>query len=276
MSYFDLNLDIQQIIDNTGRVANYFWERGWAGGNAGNISVYLPEFKESKEEISCRISHKKFSYPHLGGDYFMVTASGRRMRDILRSPEENLCIVQIDPSGETYKIVWGCKIGKFPTSEFNSHLGAYNIRKEMGKPISVVMHTQPLNMIALSIIPEYQYTERFSELLWRMQPETIVNIPEGIAFLDYELPGSKTLAEKTVKAFRDGYRLVIWANHGVIGIGNDIDEVLDLIDHANSSSTIALKLMQAGYTSRNLGLKNQHLESLCKTYNLINSHFYNK
>ncbi len=274
MNYFSLDFDLQKLIDNIGRVANYFWERDWAGGNAGNISVQLKDFKEIHNNVHCNGGKFTAPFPMLAGDYYIVTASGRRMRDILNKPEENLCIVRIDDRGESYNVLWGCKTGRFPTSEFTSHLGAYNVRKETGNPVSVVMHTQPLDMITLSLIPEYQSSEKFSELIWKMQPETIINIPEGIAFLDYEIPGSEELAAKTVKAFRDGFRILLWANHGVIAAGNDLDEVLDLIDHANSSSVIALKLMEAGYNPRNLGLKNNNLTDLCRRFNLKNSPFY--
>lgn len=274
MGYFDLKPEKQKIIDDISRVGIYFWDRGWAGGNAGNISVNLEDFTEMKDCITCSSRELKSEYPYLANKVFLVTASGRRMRDIGNFPEENLCIVKMNSSGKSYEVLWGCRTGRFPTSEFEAHLGAYNIREEMGKPVSVIMHTQPLDMIALSLIHEYQSTEKFSELLWRMQPETIINIPEGIAFLEYDLPGSSGLAVKTIKAFKDGYRLAVWANHGVIAIGNEIDEVLDLIDHGNSSSAIALKLLQAGYNPRNLGLKNKDLTDLARVAGLKSSPFY--
>lgn len=276
MSYFNLDLDLQKIIENIGKIGSYFWERGWAGGNAGNISVRLENFSLPGGDIICCPGVKKLSrsYEYLSEDYYIVTASGRRMRDISNSPEENLCIIKIDKKGESYEIVWGCKTGRFPTSEFDAHLLAYNIRKQMGKAVQVVIHTQPLDMIALSMLPEYQSTERFSRLIWKMQPETIANIPEGIAFLEYELPGSMKLAKKSEGAFRAGYRIALWANHGVIAIGQTLDEVLDLIDYGNSSSKIALKLMQSGYNPERLGLTMENLIELSKYYKLTNSPFY--
>ena len=275
MSYFDLDFKIQKIINKIGKIASYFWERGWAGGNAGNISICIENFLlPGKQSILCAGKKLNVPYTYLANDCYMVTASGRRMRDILDEPEENLCIVKICPSGESYDIIWGCKTGRFPTSEFDAHLRAYNIRKKTGRPATVVIHTQPLDMIALSMVTEYQSTDRFSKLLWRMQPETINNIPEGISYLPYEVPGSLKLAKATEDAFERGYRIALWANHGVIAVGNDLDEVLDIIDYANSSSAIALKLMQAGYNPSSLGLKEEHLIELCKIYKLKSSPFY--
>lgn len=274
MSYFDLDFKIQKIIEKIGKTGEYFWERGWAGGNAGNISIKLENFTLKGSKVTCAGKTFNTPYPYVAGDYYLVTASGRRMRDILDNPEENLCIVKINEKGSGYEIAWGCRVGKFPTSEFDAHLRAYNIRKKMEKPVTVVIHTQPLDMIALSMLTEYQSTRRFSELIWKMQPETINNIPEGIAFLPYEVPGSMELAKATEEAFKKGYRIALWANHGVIAAGRDIDEVLDLIDYANSSTVIALKLMQAGYNPGTLGLKREDLIKLCKISGLKSSPFY--
>jgi len=44
----------------------------------------------------------------------------------------------------------------------------------------------------------------------------MVNLPKGVAFLPFELPGSSELMQATVTAMEDDFRVVLWAKHGVM------------------------------------------------------------
>ena len=60
--------------------------------------------------------------PELAGEYFLVTGSGKFFRNVLRDPEDSICILKVDETGEQYQIQWGLIHGGRPTSELPSHL----------------------------------------------------------------------------------------------------------------------------------------------------------
>ena len=57
----------------------------------------------------------KTSVPGLAGEYFMVTGSGKYFRNVILNPEDSLCIVEVDKSGENYRVLWGLVNGGRPT-----------------------------------------------------------------------------------------------------------------------------------------------------------------
>lgn len=57
------------------------------------------------------------SVPGLAGEYFMVTGSGKYFRNVILTPEDSLCIVEVDKDGENYRVLWGLVNGGRPTSK---------------------------------------------------------------------------------------------------------------------------------------------------------------
>ena len=46
---------------------------------------------------------------------------GKYMRNVLEDPHANIGIVEINETGDAFRIVWGLANGARPTSEFESH-----------------------------------------------------------------------------------------------------------------------------------------------------------
>ena len=80
------------------------------------------------------------------------------------------------------------------TSEFNSHLAVhYDQMLSSGTNFHAVIHAQPPHLTYLSHIPRYQDEHYLNTHLLRWQPETIINLPEGIGFMPFRIPSSPEL-----------------------------------------------------------------------------------
>src|SRR5205809_2115227 len=96
-------------------------------GAAGNISVYMgwdvdvePVFPVS-EPFTLPVPA-----PELAGHGFLVTGSGRRLREIAAAPEANLGFLRVDEGGRTGHLFTSlARLFQRPTGEFNSHLAVH-------------------------------------------------------------------------------------------------------------------------------------------------------
>jgi len=231
------------------------WTKGWAEANAGNISVRL-----LRETVDIQALQKRprewvaidVAVPDLAGEYFLVTGSGRYLRNIELYPEKNVGIIEVDETGRAYRILWGFQPTGGPTSELLTHLMIHARRKEVSGGIErAVIHTHSPNVIALTNILELD-TRRLTRLLWQIHAECVVAFPEGIEFVSWMLPGSPELAGVTGEAFARR-RCAVWQFHGIVASGRNLDAAFGLIDTVEKAAVIYLTASAAGGIKQMLG-----------------------
>jgi len=227
--------------------------KGWAERNAGNVSVRLTasEVEEFQLIYSDAVGEKESwnllprPIPELAGETFLVTGTGRYLRNVPVAPAENCGLLRLDDAGERYKLVWGFENGVKPTSELSAHLSAHAVRKQVsGNRDRVVLHTHPTNLIALCFTREFDSCS-LTRLLWEMHAECIFVFPEGIGYLPWMMAGSEPIADATAGLFADR-SMVLWEYHGVFASGADLDDAFGLIDTAEKAAGIYLAACQAG------------------------------
>ena len=79
-------------------VAEVLYVKGWAEASAGNMSLRLSVLPEAIGKLAPdpqRIHVTTLDMTDLIGDYFLVTGSGTRMRDIANEPGKGLCLIKI-------------------------------------------------------------------------------------------------------------------------------------------------------------------------------------
>src|SRR5207244_4383557 len=120
--------------------------------------------------------------PVLAGKLVMVTGSGRRLRDIHKDPEANLAMVTIEADGQTACLHTSPRrLFARVTSEFNSHLAVHADQvARTGTNFQALIHAQPPYLVYLSHLPTYRDQELLNRRLLRWEPETIVQLPEGV------------------------------------------------------------------------------------------------
>lgn len=227
------------------RMANDGWEQGWHERNGGNLSyrVKPAEVKSVKENfVPKEWQPIGTTVPDLGGEYFLVTGSGKYMRNVILDPEANICMIEVDKKGEKFRIVWGLRDGGRPTSELPSHLMNHEVKKKVtdGK-YRVIYHAHPANTIALTFVLPLT-DEAFTRELWEMATECPVVFPGGIGVVPWMVPGGRDIAVATSKLMKE-YDVAIWAHHGMFAAGEDFDLTFGLMHTVEKSAEILVKVL---------------------------------
>jgi rhamnulose-1-phosphate aldolase len=238
-------------------------------GAAGNISVYLgwPVDPRRKFPIEEPIALPE-RVPELEGKAFLVTGSGRRLREIIEAPAANLGFVVVGPGGVmgTLYTAPGRLFARL-TSEWNSHLAVHrDYIARSSTNFHAIVHAQPLHLTYLSNIPRYQDTLYLSRQLLRWQPESIVNLPRGIGFIPFALPGSPELMAATVEGLRK-HRIVVWAKHGVMARSDlSVKRAEDRIEYAETGARYEYMNLVNG--EQGVGLTSDEIRAICAAFDV--------
>jgi len=243
---------MQKLIDTAGRTARELWLRGWAEGNAGNLSYRLSPEDLSGSELREDPWHDIGTHlPDVAGMRLLLTATGSFFRELEQAPERDLGVIEVDESGRRYRTLWGYRDGGGLTSELLPHLRAHGARLRTGQDEEkAVLHTHPTNLIALTYAVPLT-TRSLTRLLWEMHTECIVIFPRGCGFLDWRLPGSEEQARATEEVF-EKRTLAVWQHHGVVALGVDFETAFGLIETAEKAAEIYLKVAALGPVSQKL------------------------
>ncbi len=84
-----------------------------------------------------------------------------------------------------------------------------------GTNFHALIHAQPPHLTYLSHIPAYRDQNYINRRLLRWEPETIVNLPEGIGVLPYR-PAWLARDDGSQPRGLRAYRIVVWGKHGVM------------------------------------------------------------
>ena len=238
-------------------------------GAAGNISVCLrwPMELRTRFPLVDEIELPQ-AVPELVGSTFLVSGSGRRLREIKDEPTANLACLVVNDGGATAKLYTSYN-RRFErvTSEFNSHLAVhYDQMLSSGTNFHAVIHAQPLHLTYLSHIPRYQDETYLNTHLLRWQPETIINLPEGIGFIPFCVPSSEALMSANVACLRS-HRIVIWAKHGVMARSDvSVKRAADRVEYAETAAHYEYLNLTVGELGE--GLNAAEIRSICGTFNV--------
>lgn len=250
---------VRQILKEMGEVGNRLSEIGATEGAAGNISVCLHDTVEVREFFpQMTMVDLPVPAPDLAGATIIATGSGRRLRDIADDPTGNLAAIVVEPGGKMGRMftVVDCPF-KRVTSEFNSHLAVHHDQMR-SRPIKLhaIIHAQPTYLTFLSHIPKYQDEHYLTTHLVRWQPETILNLPEGIGVLPFILLGSTQLMLETMINLRS-HQIVVWSQHGIMARADDsIIHALDLVEYTETAAQYEVLNLFTGETSEGLSPEN--------------------
>jgi rhamnulose-1-phosphate aldolase len=250
-------------IETIAVVSRLLWERGWAPKNAGNISVDITGSADIRISDIDKYPYRPLesAYPELAGTMLLVTGAGSRMRDVAHQPTKELCIIQIAGDGRGYFFLWGdvTNAALTPTSELPTHLSLHTLLKRQGGTNKAVLHTHPDELIALSMIPEYDDEQKLNDLLFSVHAESVIVNPRGIGLVPYLLTGTVELAAATIASL-ERHPIVLWKNHGCVAVGRDVQEAFDLVDITNKSAQLFFLCRRAGFEPE--GLTPQQIDEL--------------
>lgn len=241
-------LDIKVLKDYI-RMCNDGWLQGWHERNGGNLT-----YRMTDEEVNeCR-PYFSFERPwvnmgvqadNLKNEYFLATGSGKFFRNVILEPQDNICIVEINDKGDSYRIVWGLVKGGRPTSEFPSHFMNHSVRKAATNGENrVIYHAHPANVIALTYVLPLT-AKAFTRALWQSATECPVVFPNGVGVVEWMVPGGSDIAMATSRLM-EKYEAAIWAHHGLFCSGPDFDITFGLMHTIEKAAEIYVKVLSMG------------------------------
>ena len=262
-----MNLKLDEIIKTSGDI----WQKGWCESNGGNMSVRLDpkDWKDVKPEPDIWWPLPK-DFPNLAGNYFLISASGKYLRNIEKFPEKNLGVIKINPTGTHYAKLWGFLNDAVPTSELSAHLSIHDVRTlDKNSEDKVVIHAHPKNLITLTYNDYITAldSKTLSKLIWKMHAEGIVVFPDGIGYLPWMMAGSNELANSSCELF-NRHRIIVWERHGVVAVGRNLDSAFGLIDAAEKITEIYLTCLSTNGFFEPKGLSNWQLKQIAKNFNV--------
>ncbi len=246
------------------------YRKGWHERNGGNLSYRLDE-KEVKEiEEDLKIESKLYSIgssvPVLKNQYFLITGSGKFMKNVRDYPEECIGIIKINEDGTKYQKVWGLINNGLPTSELPTHLKNHEIKFIDTKGIDrVVYHCHPTNLISLTYVLDLN-SEKFTHELWQMSTECCIVFPKGLGILPWMVPGQDKIAIESAKLMKK-YDAVIWPFHGIFVMGSDFDTTRGLVETIEKASEILVKVRSMSNKKRQT-ITNKNFLELEKPFNV--------
>ncbi len=265
---------LQELLKLIGEAGQRLSDIEASEGAAGNISVFAGwTIGPGKTFPLSETIDLPVTLPDLAGKAFIVTGSGRRLREIIQDPAANLGLVVVAPGGRKAKLFTSPRrLFAHLTSEFNSHLAVHRDQIEStGTNFHAVVHAQPPNITYLSNILRYQDTVFLNRHLLRWQPELIINLPEGIGYVPFHVPGSKGLMEATVAALRT-HRVVLWAKHGVVAKSdNSVKRASDRIEYAETAARYEVMNLARGEQAA--GLTDEEIRAVCRAFRIRQSLF---
>ena len=225
------------------RTTTNMYAHGWDERNGGNISLLLDQ-EEVAEYLDVNAIIRElptgFEAPTLEGKYFLVTGTGKYFKNVQYDPACNLGIVRVAQGGRVAQLLWGFSDGGRFTSEFPAHMMSHVERLAVDPSNKVVMHCHPNHLLAMTYVHDLD-SKAFTRTLWQMCSECIVVFPEGVNVLPWMLCGTNEIGVATAQQMKTA-RLVVWAQHGIYGVGADLDEAFGLIETAEKAAEVYLKI----------------------------------
>jgi len=154
------------------------------------------------------------------GNFIYITPSGIPY-DVLT--EDDISVVEMNGTH-----VSGLK----PSSELPTHLEIYRVRKD----VNAIVHTHPVFSTTISLV---------SNFIPPLVEDAVMILGPKINVAEYALPGTLKLAQNVIEALENNHAVIL-KNHGLITVGQDINEALTASLVCEKTAEIFLYAMNIG------------------------------
>ena len=262
------------------RMCDDGWLQGWHERNGGNLTYRMTD--EEVEAARPFFDDEPRAWVQMGvrgenlaGSYFVTTGSGKYMRNVAGDPAHNIGIVQINETGDAFRIVWGLLEGARPTSEFESHYMNHCVTAARTDGTNrVIYHAHTPGIIEMSFIVPLE-DRAFTRVLWQMMTECVVVFPGGVGVVPWMVPGGPAIAEASSELMKT-YDTIVWAHHGLFAAGPDFDTTFGLAHTVEKAAELYVAARAAnGGSDKFLNvISDQGLKDTCRDFNIaINEAF---
>lgn len=261
----------QNFMQGFIRMCTDGYAAGWHERNGGNasyrikpeeIAAIAPQLNTSGAWLPIHAS-----VPNLAGEFFLFTGTGKFFRNVELKPESCLGILEVDATGEQYRVIWGFADGGGPTCELPTHLLNHQVKKLAtdGK-FRVVYHGHPVNIIALTFVLPLD-AQVFSHELWQMMTECPIIFPAGVGVVPWMLPGKPDVGIATSKLM-ETYDAAVWAHHGIFCTGEDFDTTYGLLHVIEKAAAIKVATMSMAGEHKRQTITREDFLSVAREFGL--------
>jgi rhamnulose-1-phosphate aldolase len=214
-------------------------QRGWSEAAGGNMSVRLDIPAKLHEDDHIKLP---IEMPYLAGKAVLLTGSGTRAREIGLDPLPHIGLYKISDDGKNYGWIAG---NHNPSMELPAHFAIHNALEQYRPRDKAILHTHPASLIALCHVDGFDNGQAISDKILSLQSEARLILPEGIGFVEHELPGSLELGLKSAKLLTR-HHLVLWQYHGLLASGETLAGAFDKLEVFEKSARVYWQLRAAG------------------------------
>lgn len=266
--------DLDELLMMIGEAGHRMSEIEATEGAAGNISVYVGWPIEPRRKFPVvETVQLPEPVPALAHKGFLVTGSGRRLREIIQDPVVHLGYLTVNEGGTSAQLftVPHRRFSRL-TSELNSHLAIHQDSiNRIGTNFNVVLHAQPPYLTYLSHIPSYQDETYLNQHILRWEPESIIQLPDGVGHVPFHVPGSVEQSADTLEALRR-HSVVIWGKHGVVARSDvSVKRASDYIEYAETGAKY--EYMNLSNREQGEGLTAEEIHAICRAFKVNQSIF---
>lgn len=265
---------LQMLMTLIGEAGQRMAEIEATEGAAGNISLFMGWQVDPTPLFPLSEAYPlPTAAPELEGRGFLVTGSGRRLREILHDPTANLAYLRVEGGGRQGTLFSAPnRLFQRLTSEFNTHLAVHRdqiTRHQLN--FHAIVHAQPLHLVYLSHITRYQDEVYMNRHVLRWQPESIMFLSDGVGLVPFVMPGSAELMMNSVREMRE-HRMVLWSKHGVMARSEtSVKRACDLIEYAETGARYEyLNLTNHGLAE---GLTTGEIRMICDNLQIDQRYF---
>jgi rhamnulose-1-phosphate aldolase len=184
-------------------------------------------------------------------------------RNVKNDIKANACIIKILDE-TTYEILWGLKESETPTSELSTHLMAHQTRLGVDPNHKVIIHTHATHINLMGAVEELNEKE-ISKMIWKLNTENIIILPEGIGIIPWEIPGNKKIGVNTSRKLKD-FRIVMWPLHGVVASGTTLDDTFGLIETVEKAAHMHMAMKNLKQINE---ISDKDLLELSEAFNVV-------
>ena len=172
--------ELKDLVPELGelqQIAYWLAHRGWSEANGGNVSVRLTDVPDAVRALPDGPPLPlPLVFPELAGTYYLVTGTGKRMRDTMLALEPHVGLIRILPGGQSYASLWGVPR---VTSEFPAHSAIHRMCLAERPGFTAIVHTHPVSLVALTHVPAFADADVLNDVLFRMQPRRASSCRSG-------------------------------------------------------------------------------------------------
>ncbi len=231
------------LFGSISRIAKLTYEKGWAEGGAGNISVLLAPDEPNPIGGNAKTIYTvelKYAFPALSGRQALISTSRSRMRDIAVSPLDHLVLLRVDDDGKTCFVLG--PLGGEASSELALHICIMAALSSRGYDSVSVIHA---HAHFSALLPQLFNPSSIAKMLHKCHTEMPLVFPGGIGVVELLAPGGWKLAASAGKAAATADSLIL-TRHGTVCYDLSLDEAFDKLEVLEKAARSLYLLHAAG------------------------------